>query len=351
MPSPQDSLKHEATSLYRLVDSIDRLVSEHESILAYTDATQIFFSEIHELAKATEAAISGIVERALRTAEESASRYLRALIILKGRWKTLHTYVKPAIDAHTLNLPGPVVEMARDHLRGVPGLGSGPAGGGHDREVVVLLTPHLMYYQRPESQLPAWLIFVEVPYSQGPSFFSNLTIYHELGHYVFDSLAAAQEKGPAFVKLTEVQERAFAEMFGKAGPRESVRNWAKGVLDDWTAEVFCDLFALRHLGPAYAFALIDFLSLIGLMGEETEAKFDDDHPAPALRFREQLHRMKEDGWWKVVESLSSEHVSLVTKLAAKTKYSFEHQETSLPQFIEAFQEIIPSIHAGACQAL
>ena len=226
------------------------------------------------------------MERGLRATEEYASRYLAELIILKDRWKTLHTYVKPAIDAHTLNLPGPVIEMAQDHLRKIPGLDK-PVGEGHDREVVVLLTPHLMYYQRPESQLPAWLVFVEVPYSQGPGFFSNLTIYHELGHYVFDSLAAAHGKGSAFAKLTEAQERAFAEMFDKANPRESVRNWAKGVLDDWTTEVFCDLFALRHLGPAYAFALIDFLSLIGLMREETEAEFDNDHPAPALRFREQ----------------------------------------------------------------
>lgn len=47
MPSFQDSLIHEATSLYRLVDSINRLVAEHESIFTYSPATQFFFSEIH----------------------------------------------------------------------------------------------------------------------------------------------------------------------------------------------------------------------------------------------------------------------------------------------------------------
>ena len=333
MPSPRDSLIHEATSLYRLVDSINRLVAEHESIFAYTDAAQSFFEEIHKQAKATKTTVSGIMERASRTAEESASRYLGELIIQKGRWKTLHTYVKPATDAHTLNLPVPLIQMATDHLQEIPGL--------EKSAIVVLLTPHLMYYQRPASKLPACLVFVEVPYSQGPGFFSNLTIYHELGHYVFDSLAAA----PAFAKLTEAQERAFAKKLDRAITTPSLRPWAKGVLDDWTTEVFCDLFALRHLGPAYTFALIDFLSLIGLMGEETEAKFDAEHPAPALRFREQLHRMKEDGWWRIVQGLSSEHVSLVTKLAAKTKYSFELQEKGIPEFIEAFQTIIPFIHA------
>lgn len=344
MPSSRASLIHEATSLYRLVDSIDRLVTEHEGIFAYTGATQSFFEQIHEQAEATKAKVSGITERASRTPEESASRYLGELIIWKGRWKTLHTYVKPAIDAHTLNLPGPVIEMAKGHLRGIPGLEK-PVGEAHGRQVVVLLTPRLMYYQRPESQLPAWLVFVEVPYSQGPSFFSNLTIYHELGHYVFDGLAAAQESS-AFAKLTEAQEQAFAEKLDKAITTPSTRTWAKRVLDDWTKEVFCDLFAVRHLGPAYTFALIDFFSLIGLMGDETEAKFDAEHPAPALRFREQLRRMEEDGWWKIAESPLSEHVRLVTRLAAKTEteYSFELQEKSIPKFIEAFQTIIRFIH-------
>jgi hypothetical protein len=54
--------------------------------------------------------------------------------------------------------------------------------------------------------------------------------------------------------------------------------------------------------------------------------------------------MEEDGWWRIVEGLSSEHVSLVKKLAAKTEYSFEFQERSVPKFIEAFQTIIPFIH-------
>src|ERR1035438_2013704 len=83
----------------------------------------------------------------------SASRYQGELIIQKNHWKTLHTYVKPAIDAHTLNLPGPLIEMAKEHLRCVPG-----PGGFRGRD-----TPaDLMYYQTPESQLSSKLVFVEV---------------------------------------------------------------------------------------------------------------------------------------------------------------------------------------------
>ncbi len=211
---------------------------------------------------------------------------------------------------------------------------------------MVLHTPELMYYQNtPQSELLRQLVFVEIPYSQGPSFFTNLTIYHELGHYVFDNLAEAEKRSPAFAELTDAMERAFSEKLGQRLTTPSNRTWARRVLDAWTREVFCDLFAVAHLGPAFTFALIDVLSLIGLMGEEIEVTFDTEHPAAALRFREQLHRMKEDGWWTSVEGVAAEHVSLVIRLAAKEEYSFEYQEKSIPTFIEAFEKIIPFIHA------
>lgn len=313
MPSPRDSLIHEATALYRLVDSIDRLVADHESVFAYSGATQKFFAEIHRHAENTKESVSRIREKALRTAEESVSRYHGELIIQKNHWKTLHTYVRPATEAHTLNLPMPLIEMAQEHLGKIPGVEA--------PDIVILLTPALMYYQVPESQLSPDLVFVEVPYSQGPSFFSNLTIYHELGHHVFDRLAAVRREGSAFEKLTRAQERAFDEKLGQK-LESTNRDWARRRLDAWTTEVFCDLFALRHLGPAYAFALIDFLSLISLMGPETEAVFDPEHPAPALRFREQVKRLEEDGWWVAVKDIPSAHISLLERLATEGDYVF-----------------------------
>ena len=335
MPIARNSLIHEATSLYRLVDSIDRLVAEHEGSFAYSAANQRFFSEIRNYAAAAKKSVSRIVESASQTEEESASRYEGELIIQKGHWKTLHTYVKPATEAHTLNLPMPLIELAEGHIRNIPGMG--------ESSVVILLTPALMYYQVPESQLSLDLVFVEVPYSQGPGFFSNLTIYHEIGHHVFDRLAADDHL--PFKALAEAQERAFAEKLGQL-PSPKNRDWIRGVLDAWTKEVFCDLFASRHLGPAYSFALIDFFSLISLMGPETEAAFDRDHPAPAMRFRELVRRLKEDGWWTVIADLPSEHVGLLNRLAGIEEYAFLYGENQMPDaFIGAFEKVIEFIHA------
>jgi len=333
-------LIHEATSLFRLVESIDIFVAEHENLFSYTEATQAFFLHIHDQAAVTRNSVSDIIEKLAQAPEHAAPRYRRELIIHKDRWRTLHTYIKPATDAHTLNLPSPLIQMATEDLRRIPGM-EGTA-------VVVLLTPELMYYHNtPQSRPPSQLAFVEVPYSQGPSFFTNLTIYHELGHYVYDSLADSYNQSTAFTALVAAMSRAFDDMFDESLKTPSTRTWAKRVLDAWTKEVFCDLFALRHLGPAFSFALIDMLSLIGLMEEETEVKFDAEHPATALRLREQLTRLRDDGWWAEVQDLPSEHVSLIARVAGKSEsdYFFEFAEKRLPAFTEAFLTIVPFIHA------
>ena len=184
-----------------------------------------------------------------------------------------------------------------------------------------------------------------MPYSQGPSFFASLIVYHELGHYVFEKLKTGNTN-PAFARLAEAQEQAFARRLGPALPSASNTAWAKGRLESWTKEIFCDLFALRHLGPAFSFALIDFLSLVGLMATDTETTFDEDHPAPALRFREHAAQLDQDGWWAEVKDLPSGHVGLIARLAGRNKsdYLFEVRDTALPVFVETFLTIVPAIH-------
>src|SRR5258708_33426164 len=109
------------------------------------------------------------------------------------------------------------------------------------------------------------LVFIELPYSLGPSFFTNLTIYHELGHDVYERMSDARPANPAFTQLAGAMESSFNKNLGTYITSSSNRAWAKRVLNAWTREIFCDLFAVRFLGPSFTFALIDFLSLLGLM--------------------------------------------------------------------------------------
>jgi hypothetical protein len=119
------------------------------------------------------------------------------------------------------------------------------------------------------------------------------------------------------------------------------------VLEAWAREIFCDLFAVRLLGPAFSLALIDLLSLIGLMQEGTETIFTSQHPAPALRFREQVRWLGRDGWWDEIANLPTDHVGALKDLASRkeSEYSFVYRDASVPAFTDAFMGILPFLDA------
>jgi hypothetical protein len=122
------------------------------------------------------------------------------------------------------------------------------------------------------------------------------------------------------------------------------RTWVKRVLNAWALEIFCDLFAVRFLGPAFTFALIHFLSLLGLMREGTEVTFDEEHPATALRFKEQVGQLERDGWWPTTNSPISEHADLINRLASRSGYEFVFCQKEIRGFIDAFLDIVPNIY-------
>jgi len=338
MPSVQDGLIHEATSLLALVDAIELFVEEHQSQFTYNTDTSEFFKHIRTLAGLTKKRLVEILEEAGRPNSDQV-QLLREIAEEKDHWKVRHTYVKPAADAHTLNLPAPLIKMASEHLGRVQNA---------DAQVVVLLTPETMYFHnRARGSIGDKRAFLEIPYSQSRAFFSNVIIYHELGHYVWASLSD-EPRSPQFASLVDAQKKAFDEILLPGIQNQKNLEFSRRVLDNWTQELFCDLFALRHLGPASSFALIDFLSLISTANREIEVTFDSEHPALALRFREQYQRLCEDGWVEAISDMASDHTDLIRRLAAKPEeeYLFVYDDKALPkQFIDAFTPVIPFVHA------
>jgi hypothetical protein len=177
MPNLHEGLIHEAAALFRLVDSVAKFIAEHRNTYSYTDATNRFLDRITDRAERTKDRVSNLVLVSPKSPEERQQLYAE-IAVEKNLWRILHTYVKPASDAHILQLPAPLLDLASRQLRSINGL--------EDIELVALLTPELMYFQNfPRDNDLKKFVFVELPYSQGPSFFNNLAIYHELGHYAF----------------------------------------------------------------------------------------------------------------------------------------------------------------------
>ena len=344
MQSFQNGLIHDATFLFRFVDSIDRFVAERESQFTYSDATISYFSDVRSEARKTKNLILDVLKKANQPASGDDLRYRSELTIQKNIWKIRHTYIKPAADADSLNIPGPLIKMAETHLREFP--------NGLNSDVVVLLTPELMYFEnRTSDLLGEGRIFLEIPYSQASGFFGNLTIYHELGHYLWTRLSQEPTPRQAFGALISALENVFNDRIQSTVTSQANRNFIRRAYDSWMQELFCDLFAVRHLGPASTFALIDVFSLFGLMqgGEDCPSEsvtFDKNHPAPALRLRTQLDRLQKDGWWDCVRDLQSGHIDLVKRLAKKKDSDFRFPIDSCdlpPQLVSSFLEVIPLI--------
>ena len=354
-------LLHDAASIYRLVEFIERFCVDQKSAQSYASATHIFFETVTDLADKTK-------QHLVRTAAEATDRAQRgytwesnvwfrnqrdSILTIKGDWTIIHKYLKPAADAHALKVPMPLVELAERQLESVQGM----VGA----KIAVLLTPELNYFQTSTTQLRTAtdalrktikadatsqttdrIGFVELPYSQGSTLFTNIAIYHELGHFTLE----VYPKDP----LAEAAERSLKDVYGARYTRLSKdrRAGAKVLLRKWAEEVFCDLFAIRLIGPAFSFASIEMFSLIGLLLEENKRKFLPSHPAPACRFGEQLKLLRDDKWWEVVGGLDAEQRRLIEELGAipDSEFAFyldRKTKARDQRAVQAFRSLLPTV--------
>jgi hypothetical protein len=252
-----------------------------------------------------------------------------------------------------------------------------------DSRVLILLTPEFMYFQRPHTDIkgqardieafipsasfPPKLGFIEIPYSQGPSFFTNLAIYHEIGHFVYEELSNRKPSHGGFRTLASVKDRCLNKAFNlrsstvTAGARNAVRvernrqalALAEKILENWTQEIFCDLFALRLIGPAFSFAFIEMIGMLGVSPTQ-RVTFTPDHPAPACRFAEQVKLLREDSWWKEIEDLQAEQRQFLQESASipPRRYTFllDENHRGPRKLLDAFvTDLVPAIKDLVCQ--
>ena len=129
-----EALFHDAASLHRLVDFIHQYCNEQKTSQTYVDATDDFFGYIDRLATGTKAFLRTTTESAL---PPRVNVIRTSLLSVKNYWRVLHTFIKPAADAHTLKIPSPLLNLASELVRLVPGmLGA---------IFVVLFTPEFMF--------------------------------------------------------------------------------------------------------------------------------------------------------------------------------------------------------------
>ena len=313
-----EPLLYEAGTLLSLVDFVDSYIREQLGVHRYPPATLRFLKEIVlKKTEETRAEVQATVAAAERKPSWIENVYRPALAIYGGNWATIHSYVKPATDAHSLTTPDPLLRFASAEVERVL-----------QADIVVLLTSEFMYFQKALRDPAAGLDpvfppnrgFIELPYSQGTGFFLNLNIFHELGHFLYQ--LRSSEDHPIISSLNATMSQVLkAEPRLSRLPPEDMAS-VNDIIEVWTEELFCDLFAIRLIGPAFTFALIDFLWLAGLMQGGTEKEFNAEHPAPALRLKQHVLQLQRDGWWAGLQATRLQHVRLMQQLSRESDYVF-----------------------------
>lgn len=349
---PLTGLLNESASLWHVVHSIERHIRQKLASYTYTGATDQFFLYILDLAEGTKSVLSS---NAVKVGSGEVRRARLEVATLRQYWLLLHELIQPAGEAHSLSAPAALIELAAEQLRQIAGL--------QDSKVVVSLSPRLMYHQTthtrlsalgkkieqsiPGARFPRQLGFVALPFSQGPSFFANLLLYHELGHFVFEELSVAAAHatlGDLDAKLIAAVDDAIA---GREDLGPEVRAFAVRVLRNWTHEIFCDLFAICLIGPAFSFAFIELLALLDFLESSVTVVFNPSHPALACRFRQHFEILKSSGWWEHLVHLQAPTKDLIQRLADRSENEYLLQLDGNSQkdavLIPAFLNILPHI--------
>src|SRR4029077_10692916 len=113
----------EASALYGFVDSVSALCSRVPQSVAFTESSALFFRHIDQLAAATKRHLDAFPSEDVETATDEEFHQTRdELRTIRGVWKELHQFIKPATDADTLNQPSALISAILRRPRNLPEL-------------------------------------------------------------------------------------------------------------------------------------------------------------------------------------------------------------------------------------
>jgi hypothetical protein len=329
---------HDAAALYRFVDTIRTTCDLGRGYPAYSDASREFLIFIGQLADATKEYVSRFPSKMPSKFAEYPV-YRQELLTLRDAWYEVHRRVKPIVDADTLHVPSALISSLVRRLRTVPRF--------QNTRLAILHTELLNYLQVVGSRIrgtatsisalvgappfPPNLGLIGIPYSQCESVFLNCLIAHEIGHFVFGELSLKNTLG---TKARAILDTVFAPISASLKPAEGWR--ITSLFAEWTEELFCDLFAVRLLGPCYTYAFVeifDFPNLLlhdGSFNKNAAALslvFSGSHPADLYRVNKQVGLLRSLGWWDEIKDSHSTVKKVLENSVALTVAAF-----SIPSF-------------------
>jgi len=314
----------EYTELYKFVDSLRKNISRNRADHSYPTWSSQFLEFCEHTANATLNDIENRQEVQIDVIDEKTAKErdsIRLSSIMEG-WKLLHAFIKPVLDATTLTVPNPFVHFLSEHI--------GSLNAVSKAKMVIELIPQFNYFQHSHTNVRRTMSnlkrvtrshykvpkigFLGLPFSQSDSLFLNCILYHEAAHFIAEEKKIfsktmidqlAEQLGPKLnINLSDPYAKQFKE-------------WAGKKVNTWMQELFADIIAVKLLGPAYTLAYLRLLQLVYELNEKEtrERTFEIDHPADALRIREQLKVLKDDGWKQYLEKEQWDELDRISKIS------------------------------------
>jgi len=287
------TILNESTAVYKFVCSLKDNIARCRSDNSYPIWSNRFLEFCEHNAEATLKYIEEPKESGIEIINEAMKNNIlsvRLPSIIKG-WELLHSFIKPVLDANTLRVPNSFIHFLSQHI--------GSLNAVKDSNIVIELIPQFNYLQHRHTSVRRAMTYLKaitksiypdlkigflgLPFSQSESLFLNCLLYHEAAHFIAEEMDLFQNR-----KIDELKKD-----LGRFKPYEE---WAAKVLCAWMEEIFADIVAVKLLGPAYTLAYIKLLQLTYSLSQKEVVFFKIDHPADALRIREQYEVLKTD--WK-----------------------------------------------------
>lgn len=288
-----ENILYESTEAYKFVNSLRRNISRCRADNSYPTWSNRFLEFCEHNAEATLKYIEKPREFGIEIDEvmKKAILSIRLPSIIKG-WELLHAFIKPVLDANTLRVPNSFIHFLSQHI--------GSLNAVKGSNIVVELIPQFNYLQHRHTSVRHAMLYLKkttksidevpkvgflgLPFSQSESLFLNCILFHEAAHFIAEEAKVFPDT--AHKDLAKQLEPDF----------HPYENWAGKKIITWMEELFADIVAVKLLGPAYTLAYIKLLQLAYNLSKEEIRSFEVDHPADALRIREQFEILKKDCW-------------------------------------------------------
>jgi hypothetical protein len=345
----EELVRQEVSELHQFIEPMVRMCSElRADYPVFSDESREFFDHIQKLGNETLTYLLGAPDRILKDTRLSSTKR-QSLLDLRYLWENLHEYLRPALDADSLHLPNPLISTLHDRIH--------ETDEWHSYRFTLFHTTEANYLQLPMGivgtvandiaalvggkQFPAGLGHVGMPYSQSDHLFMNCTLGHEMGHFIYQEDVSHDAEN----KIDSALERMEKEI-GELGEDEIT--FCQKLVSSWIQEVFCDLFAICLIGPAYSFAYSQLVAASMLIGRprgvpEEFFRFGTDHPADLSRFRNHRKLLEKLGWWQIIRNWSSAPVQILkTCTSYRSKFALEDDlpETVSPnRLLQCYNEV------------